>query len=380
MNISVREFYDGVKADMQKDSDLANFFAYYITVQLGKPSATVAAVKQCYVDCDLHPPSWLGSHFSAGLRSSPRRFLKREGGYRLESKLRDKISEQIEPRIAGKKTAADSEIELAGIEYGGIAGASEDCKNAVLSLVQFGRLIKEAKVLSHDNCHCLLLSDQIGDMIAIRSGFSSGYGGEGPRAFSFVLQILSSHGCELEEFSVDESFLRRVDLGALTLSDLSYLKEERPIRPKRLYEYINEDDVNRARDGTLWQEFQPVIPYAIIDSRIIDLARSFWTDPDDRLLKGYRRLEDLVRKRAALHEHGAKLFSSAFIGSTSKLSWNVVDQAEKIGRGNLFVSAYMAHRNPRAHKENSAYLDDQLSEFLLLNHLYRLEREAILVE
>jgi len=34
----------------------------------------------------------------------------------------------------------------------------------------------------------------------------------------------------------------------------------------------------------------------------------------------------------------------------------------------------MAYRNPRAHREVEGYRTDQLAEFLLLNHLYRLER------
>jgi hypothetical protein len=105
------------------------------------------------------------------------------------------------------------------------------------------------------------------------------------------------------------------------------------------------------------------MPFAIIDSRIADLAISFWNDLDDRLLKAYRRLEDIVRKRAGVQEHGTKLFSQAFIGNNAKLTWQNIDETEKVGRGTLFTAAYMAHRNPRAHRELKSYQDAQLSEF-----------------
>jgi hypothetical protein len=108
----------------------------------------------------------------------------------------------------------------------------------------------------------------------------------------------------------------------------------------------------------------------------MDLAISFWKDPDDRLLKGYRRLEDMIRERIQTHEHGTKLLSEAFVGNNPKLTWKNIDDAEKIGRGNLFTAAFMAHRNPRAHRVLKTYRDAQLSEFLLLNHLYRLESES----
>lgn len=108
----------------------------------------------------------------------------------------------------------------------------------------------------------------------------------------------------------------------------------------------------------------------------MDLAISFWEAPDDKLLKGYRRLEDLVRERTQFHEHGVKLFSQVFLGNSPKLTWQTADNTERTGRGNLFTGAYMAHRNPRAHRELKSYQDAQLSEFLLLNHLFRLENES----
>ncbi|MGC2590881.1 MAG: TIGR02391 family protein, partial [Xanthobacteraceae bacterium] len=98
------------------------------------------------------------------------------------------------------------------------------------------------------------------------------------------------------------------------------------------------------------------------------------------LLKAYRRLEDLVRDRTGAQEHGTKLFSHVFSGNNPKLTWQNISDAERVGRALLFTAAYMAHRNPRAHRELKGYQDAQLSEFLILNHLFGLERQAQLTE
>jgi len=47
------------------------------------------------------------------------------------------------------------------------------------------------------------------------------------------------------------------------------------------------------------------------------------------------------------------------------------------GRANPFKGAVMAHRNPLAHRKFKISAVSALSEFLLLNHLYKLEGQAI---
>jgi hypothetical protein len=276
--------------------------------------------------------------------------------------------------------AADSSItqdgELAGIEYVGIAGGSKDCQDAIEMLLQYGMHFQRARILTCTNDHCILLTDEVGDLIAVKSGFASGYSGEGPRTFSYVLQLLDSHGVEIEEYEVDASTIGRLDNSALTQLDLEQLDDSKPVSRSRWRSYVDAIDYKRAHEGTLWRDFPPVVPFAIVDSRIMDLAISFWTNPDDSLLKGYRRLEDLVRDRTQLQYYGAKLFSESFAGDNPKLTWPKIDKTERNGRANLFTSAYMAHRNPRAHRVLDSYQDAQLSEFLVLNHLFRLEREA----
>ncbi|HEY6156246.1 MAG TPA: TIGR02391 family protein [Gemmatimonadales bacterium] len=280
-------------------------------------------------------------------------------------------------KTAGNRPDAPTEIEYAGIEYAGVAGSSEDCKEAVIRRIQYGEKIHQARIVSADNTHCLLLANGIGDLTAIKSGFASGYGGEGPAALSYVLQLLEAHGVELEEVEVSPALIERLDDSALTVGDVELINSARPVR-RRWHHYILDDDQRSTKLGRVWREFRPVIPYAIIDDRLTDLVLAFWDDPDAKLVTGYRRLEDLVREQTGLTAYGSQLMAAAFLGDRSAMCWDGVSENEQRGRGNLFTGAFMAHRNPRAHQELKADADAQLRELLLLNHLYVLEREATL--
>lgn len=266
--------------------------------------------------------------------------------------------------------------QLAGIQYLGLSGISKECQDAVMRLLQYGDSITRVRILTCSSEHCLMLTVNVGDLIAIKSGFGSGYLGEGSHTFSYVLQLLEAHGAEIEEYEVDNDFIARLDMSALTTADIAKLDTTRPVWPSRWHDYIFEEDWDRGKDGTLWRRFDPIIPFSIIDSRITDLAIRFWQGPDDCLLTAYRRLEDIVRKRTGIDEHGTKLFSQAFCEQTPKLCWKDIDSGEQTGRANLFTAAYMAYRNTRAHHEFEKHSEGQLGEFLLLNHLYLLEKES----
>lgn len=270
---------------------------------------------------------------------------------------------------------SDSSIP-AGIEYVGLSGISKESQDGVFRLLQFGDQITHARILSSSDDHCLLLTVNVGDTVAVKSGFSSGYLGEGPRTFSYVLEVLEAHGVEIEEYEVSPEVIERLDTSSLTVADLEAINAAKPVRPRRWRDYIIEERPGKNRDTTPWRDFPLVIPFAIIDSRIADLAMSFWEGPDDRLMTGYRRLEDIVRQRTKIDEHGTKLFSQAFAPNGGRLTWKDASDAERAGRMELFTGAYKAYRNRRAHRESKDGSDKLLTEFLLLNHLFLSERES----
>lgn len=262
------------------------------------------------------------------------------------------------------------------IEYVGVRGISAHCRKAVTRLLQYGDRIRSALILTHRDTHCLLLTVNEGHRVAVKSGFASGYGGEGPRTFSYVLGLLAAHGADIDEYDVSSAMIDRVDRSALRASDLTWINTAESVRPVRWSEYISEKHAGMGLDGTLWNTLPPVIPFALIDRRIIDLAVGFWGDADRNLVAGYRRLEDLLRERIESDACGERLLKLAFGREAGRLEWKDTAANESEGRLQLFTGAFKAYRNRRAHREVEESDCDHLSELLLLNQLFRLETQA----
>jgi len=123
--------------------------------------------------------------------------------------------------------------ELAGIAYSGMPGITKECRDAVMRLVQYGDCITKAFILSCGQEHGFLLKMSSDQLIAVKSGFRSGYSGEGSRGFSYILKVLQAHGAEIDEYAVSPKVLRRLDQSALTKNDLRMLKTALPVRPSR---------------------------------------------------------------------------------------------------------------------------------------------------
>jgi hypothetical protein len=145
---------------------------------------------------------------------------------------------------------------LEGLEYHGLSGCSQECQDAVMRLLQYGPSIARARIISSGNTHCLLLTSAVGDLIAVKSGFSSGYSGKGPKCFSATLQLLDSHGAEIDECLVEESTIDRLDNSALTIADVENLTKANAVRPVRWFQYVSYQHEDQALNGTLWWEFR----------------------------------------------------------------------------------------------------------------------------
>ncbi len=258
----------------------------------------------------------------------------------------------------------------AGIQYVGRGGLTLSCQEAVFRLLQFGDNITHARILTRKGGHGLLLTTDKNETVGIKSGFASGYAGEGPRRFSYILHVLWHHGTEISQAQVSQGILDRLDASALTEADIEAIHKAKPGDHWKYYMLPQHVGVSP------WSEFPPAIPYAIVDERLADLALTFWEAPGDRLLTAWRRLEDAVRKRTGLEEHGAKLFSRAFVGDAALLQWADKGAGEAEGAAQLFANGFKAHRNRRAHREVHEHPAEQLTEFLMLNQLFWLERAA----
>jgi Protein of unknown function (Hypoth_ymh) len=267
--------------------------------------------------------------------------------------------------------------DLSGISNVGLGGISLTCAKAVMSILVSGDDIQKATILTSNNAHCFLLQIGEDDLVAVKSGFSSGYKGEGPSALELVLRLFDQRRIPIREVLVDADMIRRLDASALKSSDIEFVANDKNARRRAKWlDYVEREGASYPNNLGIWRSFLDVISYSQIDHRIHDRALHFPFEPDIALLKGYRRLEGLIKKRTGLNEIGSKLFAQAFQGDTAKLTWASLNQAEINGRGSLFTAEHMALRNPRAHNEISCSKQRNYSERMLLNTLFQVEAEA----
>lgn len=272
---------------------------------------------------------------------------------------------------------------LAGIEYHGCSRITQPCIQALTRIIQYGQRINTAILISNfegsSGTHAFLLNVHYDYEIIIQNGFSSGYRGEGPSGLSNALKLLMQQGVEVLETQVDKNFIKRLERSALLDSDVTFLTTEKYLKPVKYDIYIHDDYdlVNHSHDSLKFL-FPEIIPLKLIDARIIDLALKFQEEPDQVVLRAFRRLEGVVRDAADLsNEVGKKLFAKAFQGEKSIFFWEGLEKSELEGRAQLFIGAYMAYRNPRAHKELEACSSTALREFLVINELFLLQASAV---
>jgi len=271
--------------------------------------------------------------------------------------------------------------DLAKIQYHGEAGISNSCLKAIIRLIQFGDQIKEVKLLTFQNKHCFLLSVGMeNDYIAIKSGFTSGYRGTGPRALSYALQLFGEYVSWIGEYDISSEIFDRIDNSCLLYSDIDKIKNLESVSSNTIeYTIGYKSSDKKENHNALRDEFPRIVPLRFVDFRIADLALKIKDEPDSTLMSAYRRLEGLIRKRTGLEGDviGAKLFTKAFRGENAPLYWNNIEPAEREGRASMFEGIYMAFRNRRAHRELELSLDEEIREFLLVNELFLLESQAI---
>ncbi|MDC4295888.1 TIGR02391 family protein [Acinetobacter baumannii] len=263
------------------------------------------------------------------------------------------------------------------VEYWGNQGITQTCLMSLCNLIQTHSDLTYALLLTNEQTHAFIIKDENESFYVIRSGFTSGYMGEGPRGLATALTLLKRHEIETEEILVSSKILRKTNNSTLNDSEIELLFKQEIIRPIRLHDYIYPFTKEVAETHKRKRYYPLELPYSILDDRIFDLALLFKQDPDSALLKAYKRLEDILRTRTGLNEHSNTLMSKAFNIPSSSLTWNVPNNGENIGRANIFIGTYQAFRNARAHRESNGNYTQMFREFLLINELYLLEAEAV---
>ena len=93
MSHKAPEFLKRVKnASDLTDGGLVDFFVYFLTVEEKHPSASATSIANCFLECDLSPPSRIAPYLSEGLTSNPQRFVKADRGYKLQRNFRETLT------------------------------------------------------------------------------------------------------------------------------------------------------------------------------------------------------------------------------------------------------------------------------------------------
>ena len=270
--------------------------------------------------------------------------------------------------------------KFAGIQYLGESGITQVCKEAVIQLIHAGQKIQDVKIITFEDtyskAHALLLTVEYDIQIVIKGGFASGYNGEGPKGYAFVLNLLRQYTDNINEYIIPKSIFERISSSSQTIKDLEYINSVERVHPAR---WCDSAYLYKKREHNIFSEFPLTIPMALLDTRLIEIALEFETNPDNAIMSGYRKIESIVRARTDLNnESSTKLFAKAFQGDDSILCWENLDSGESRGRAFIFTSVFMAYRNNRAHQEPCHNLSNDVREFMLINQLFVLESEAVL--
>lgn len=257
-----------------------------------------------------------------------------------------------------------------------MSGVTQYCLEAAAVLLMGDRRPSSARLVSCKSDHAFIFIFDDDRYIVIKDGFASGYDGEGARGLAAVLRLLEEHRIPTDERTVPGELMERLGESILTGSDWEYLLQPPDRETAPSWRTVFGNASRDSDEMPMWHGAPLVLPAAILDPRLQELAVGFWKDPDACLMKAHRRLEHEVRVRTGLAGEGARLFTAAFRGADAPLKWPSITTGEREARANLFCGSAGTYRNPHMHTERERTLSSYLSEFLLVNELFRLEGAA----
>lgn len=95
------------------------------------------------------------------------------------------------------------------VEYWGNQGITQTCLMSLCNLIQTHSDLTYALLLTNEQTHAFIIKDENESFYVIRSGFTSGYMGEGPRGLATALTLLKRHEIETEEILVSSKNFKK---------------------------------------------------------------------------------------------------------------------------------------------------------------------------
>ncbi len=135
MTDAVNRFYDSIEdAARQSQSALVELFVYYLTVEAGQDCVTPKQVIDCFASCDLVVPKNVGARLYEGLKIKPEKYIKANGGYKLQRHMREALSR----KLGAKQETVQTSATLRGLEHRVPDGGAKDFLKETIDCFEAG--------------------------------------------------------------------------------------------------------------------------------------------------------------------------------------------------------------------------------------------------
>ena len=169
MTASVNRFYSSIEsAPSQSQSALVELFVYFLTVESGQEYATPKQVSDCFAACDLVVPGNVGARLSEGLKSKPPKYIRANGGYKLQRHMREALSR----KLGAETVTAQTSATLRGLEQKLPAGANKEFLKEAIDCFEVGAnraAIVMTWILAMDHLFAHILAHKLTDFNAALS-------------------------------------------------------------------------------------------------------------------------------------------------------------------------------------------------------------------
>jgi hypothetical protein len=163
---AVNRFYNSIEnASGQTQATLVGLFVYFLTVDLGQEVATAKQVADCFAACDLTIPANVSARLSDGVKARPQRYIRTNGGYKLQRHMREALSK----KLGAEKVVAQTSATLRGLEHKLPEGADKDFLKETITCFEAGAdraTIVMAWILALDHLFAHILTHKLADFNA----------------------------------------------------------------------------------------------------------------------------------------------------------------------------------------------------------------------
>lgn len=135
MTEGASRFFNSIEDSSRlSEAELIDLFVYYLTVEAEYDAANATNVAECFKACDLTPPTRTAPHLSEGLKSKPQKFVKVDGGYKLQRHYREALSK----RLGAERVVAQTSVELRRLEGKLLEGARKGFLKETIDCFEIG--------------------------------------------------------------------------------------------------------------------------------------------------------------------------------------------------------------------------------------------------